>query len=239
LPPLSEQVYFCEMTEEQYEAYERYKSGIRNSLIDNLLDQDLQEHRMQVLEALLRLRQMSNHPVLVDNDYKGDSGKFNEMTRTIEALRAEGHKAIFFSSFAEHLKLISRYMQQQGYPHAMLTGQTRNRQEEVRKFQEVEDIKFFLISLKAGGTGLNLTAAGYVFILDPWWNPAAEEQALSRAHRIGQDKNVFVYRLISRGSIEEKIYKLQERKSKLAETFVNANDPFRNMSAGDIKELFR
>ena len=239
LPPLSEQVYYCEMTEEQYEAYERYKSGIRNSLIDNLLDQDLQEHRMQVLEAILRLRQMSNHPVLADEEYEGDSGKFNEVLRTIESLRAEGNKAIFFSSFTGHLRLISRYLSEQGYPHAMLTGQTRNRQEEVRKFQEDETVKFFLVSLKAGGTGLNLTAAGYVFILDPWWNPAAEEQALNRAHRIGQEKNVFVYRLISRGSIEEKIYKLQERKSKLAETFINANDPFRNMSAGDIKELFR
>lgn len=239
LPPLSEQVYYCEMTEEQHEAYERYKSGVRNSLIDNLLDQNLQENRMQVLEALLRLRQMSNHPVLNDEDYEGDSGKFNEIVRTIEALRAEGHKAIFFSSFVQHLKLIARYLREQGYPHAMLTGQTRNRKEEVRKFQEDKDIKFFLISLKAGGTGLNLTAAGYVFILDPWWNPAAEAQALNRAHRIGQEKNVFVYRFISRGSIEEKIYKLQKRKSKLAETFINSNDPFRNMSAGDIKELFR
>jgi len=239
LPPLSEQVYYCEMTEEQQTAYERYKSGIRNKLIDNLLDRELQEHRMQVLEALLRLRQMSNHPVLADEDYDGDSGKFNEVIRTIESLRAEGNKAIFFSSFVEHLKLIAHYLRQQGYPFAMLTGQTRNRQEEVRKFQEEKDIKFFLISLKAGGTGLNLTAAGYVFILDPWWNPAAEAQALNRAHRIGQEKNVFVYRLISRGSIEEKIYKLQERKSKLAETFINSNDPFKNMSAGDIKELFR
>ena len=239
LPPLSEQVYYCEMTEAQHETYERYKSGIRNSLIDNLLDDELPEHRMQVLEALLRMRQMANHPVLADEDYEGDSGKFNEVVRTIESLMAEGNKAIFFSSFVGHLNLISEYLKKQGYSHAMLTGKTRQRQEEVRRFQEDSDVKIFLVSLKAGGTGLNLTAAEYVFILDPWWNPAAEQQALNRAHRIGQDKNVFVYRLISRGSIEEKIYKLQERKSKLAETFINTNDPFRNMTAGQIQELFR
>jgi SNF2 family DNA or RNA helicase len=120
----------------------------------------------------------------------------------------------------------------------MLTGATTDRQSAVNNFQQDENKRVFLISLKAGGTGLNLTRADYVILLDPWWNPAAEQQALSRAHRIGQDKKVFVFKMITRNTIEEKIYALQQRKTKLAETFVNSNNPFKNMSAAEIQALF-
>lgn len=238
LPPLTEQTIYCEMTEDQYKKYKKYKSAFRNQLIDNLMDNNLEENRIQILEALLRMRQMANHPVLAEPGYQGESGKFNEIIRFIESLVSGKQKTIFFSSFTAHLSLLADYLNQQQYSYAMLTGQTHNRKNEVKKFQENDDVSFFLVSLKAGGTGLNLTAAGYVFLLDPWWNPAAELQALNRAHRIGQDRNVFVYKLIARSSIEEKIYKLQQKKAELADTFINSNNPFKHMNAEQVKALF-
>jgi SNF2 family DNA or RNA helicase len=238
LPPVTEQVLWCEMTEEQADRYERYKSGIRNNLIDQLEDQNLHQEQMQVLEALLRLRQMANHPVLADETYSGDSGKFDEVVRIVSNIVAENHKILIFSSFVQHLKLFAHNFEQQQLPYSMLTGATTDRQSAVNNFQQDENKRVFLISLKAGGTGLNLTRADYVILLDPWWNPAAEQQALSRAHRIGQDKKVFVFKMITRNTIEEKIYALQQRKTKLAETFVNSNNPFKNMSAAEIQALF-
>ena len=239
LPPLTEQVVYCEMTEDQQEIYEKYKSGIRNTLINNLTEDDISKNQIQILEALLRLRQMSNHPLLADTEYGGSSGKFNEIMHFIDSIMAEGHKAIFFSSFVEHLSLIADHLDNEDYRYKMLTGETRNRKEAVRAFQEDEDVRIFLVSLKAGGTGLNLTAADYVFILDPWWNPATEFQAMNRAHRIGQDKNIFVYRLITQESIEEKIFTLQKRKTDLANTLINNNNPFKSMTAEQVKELFK
>jgi len=237
LPDLTEQIYWCEMTEAQEDAYERYKSGIRNTLLDVFESGNL-KNEFFILEALLRMRQMSNHPALADKDYNGDSGKFNEVIRTAHNLISEGHKALVFSSFTGYLDMFANYLQEQNIPYAMITGKSRQREEQVKKFQGEEHIRLFLISLKAGGTGLNLTAADYVFILDPWWNPAAEKQALSRVHRIGQQNKVFVYRFISRNTIEEKIHSLQQKKQKLADTFVNANNPFKQLSDEEIKSLF-
>jgi SNF2 family DNA or RNA helicase len=237
LPDLTEQVYWCEMTEEQQEAYERYKSGIRNSLLD-IFEEGISKNEMRILEALLRMRQMSNHPRLAEPAFRGESGKFNEVLRSVENLVSEGHKALLFSSFAGYLDLFAAYFDDQNYSYSMITGKTKNREEEVRRFQEDENNRLFLISLKAGGTGLNLTAADYVFILDPWWNPAAENQALSRAHRIGQKNKVFVYRFITRKTIEEKIFGLQKRKQELADTFVNFNNPLKQLSEEELKKLF-
>ncbi len=237
LPDLTEQVYWCEMTEEQHEAYERYKSGIRNSLLD-IFEEGISKNEMRILEALLRMRQMSNHPKLAEPAFRGESGKFNEVLRSVENLVSEGHKALLFSSFSGYLDLFASCFDEQNYPYSMITGKTKNREEEVRKFQENEDTRLFLISLKAGGTGLNLTAADYVFILDPWWNPAAENQALSRAHRIGQKNKVFVYRFITRKTIEEKIFGLQKRKQELADTFVNFNNPLKQLSEEELRQLF-
>ncbi|MGM0565123.1 MAG: DEAD/DEAH box helicase [Bacteroidota bacterium] len=237
LPDLTEQIYWCEMTEKQEDTYERYKSGIRNSLM-NVFDSGYLKNKFLILEALMRLRQMSNHPALADNEYDGDSGKFNEAVRAMHNLISEGHKVLVFSSFTGYLDMFANYLQQQKIQYAMLTGQSREREMEVKKFQNDENIHLFLISLKAGGTGLNLTAADYVFILDPWWNPAAENQALSRAHRIGQKNKVFVYRFITRNTIEEKIYALQQKKQKVADTFVNSNNPFKQLSDEEIKSLF-
>ena len=149
----------------------------------------------------------------------------------------EDHKVLIFSSFVKHLELFRKFFDEKKWKYSMLTGETKNREEVVSDFQTDADNRFFLISLKAGGLGLNLTAADYVFLLDPWWNPASELQAINRAHRIGQLNKVFVYRFISAETIEEKIVKLQERKSELAEVFINSNNPFKSLSREHILEL--
>jgi SNF2 family DNA or RNA helicase len=145
-----------------------------------------------------------------------------------------------FSSFVKHLNLFRDRLEEDGIGYAYLTGSrnSQQRQKAVREFQTQGNCPLFLISLKAGGVGLNLTAADYVFILDPWWNPAAEMQALNRAHRIGQGESVFVYRFISNDSIEEKIQRLQERKRELAETFVTSNNPLKTLNHEELLELF-
>lgn len=238
LPELSEQVIYCNMTDEQRKIYEEEKSSIRNSIFAKIEDQGLEKSAMIVLQGLTRLRQISNHPRLVDDNYRESSGKFEEIIRNIENIVAEGHKALVFSSFVRHLEIIRDEFMVKGLEYTMLTGESIRREDIISSFQENPECRIFLISLKAGGVGLNLTAADYVFILDPWWNPASEDQAVNRAHRIGQDKNVFVYRFISVNSIEEKIQKLQEKKSRLAENFVRANNPLKDVSKEELKVLF-
>lgn len=238
LPPVYEQYRYCNMTDEQKRLYEEEKSTVRNSLLDNFEEIGMERSALMVLKALTRLRQLSNHPQMVEEDYEDGSGKFDEVFRNIESVVTEDHKVLVFSSFVKHLHLYASKIEEMGWKYALLTGSTTNRQLQVDMFQNDPDCKIFLISLKAGGVGLNLTAADYVFILDPWWNPAAEMQALSRAHRIGQDKSVFVYRFISNGTVEEKIQRLQERKAALAQTFVSSNNPLRNMRREDIMDLF-
>ncbi len=239
LPSLTEQVQLCEMTEEQQKIYETEKSSIRNLIYDSIEKSGFEKSAIIILKALNRLRLLANHPVLTEPGYSGDSGKFEEIIRSIENVVQEQHKALIFSSYVKHLNLVAGYLKQQGINFNMLTGITRNRQKIIESFQGEEDKRVFLISLKAGGTGLNLTAADYVFILDPWWNPAAENQAISRAHRIGQDKKVFVYRFISCNTVEEKIQTLQQKKSALAELLINNNNPFRSFGKGEIEELFK
>jgi len=237
LPPVSENMVYCDMSEEQYKKYEEEKSAVRNTIIENVEMTGMEKSAIIVLQGLMKLRQISNHPVLADPDYNADSGKFNNVIHDIEAVIAEGHKILVFSSFVRHLDLFAKEFQKKKLEYTLLTGSTSGRGKTVEKFQEDRNINIFLISLKAGGIGLNLTAADYVFILDPWWNPAAEIQALSRAHRIGQVKNVFVKRYISTHSIEEKIVKLQQEKSRLARTFVSTNNPLKEMDFNDILEL--
>ncbi|MBN2485437.1 MAG: DEAD/DEAH box helicase [Bacteroidales bacterium] len=237
LPDLSEQIIGCEMNEAQETYYEREKSKARNLIMENINRYGLKKSSMQILASLMKLRQIANHPALLDNDYLSGSGKFDEIRRIVENLHTEGHKALIFSSFVEHLNLVAEWLKNQGVGFVILTGETRNREEVVAHFQDDDAVRFFLISLKAGGVGLNLTAASYVLMLDPWWNPAAEKQAINRAHRIGQDKNVMVYRFISQNTLEEKIVKLQERKSELADIFVNENT-FSKFTEEEILELF-
>ena len=192
--------------------YESEKSAIRNALLDNISKEGLQKSTFFVLQALTKLRQIAIHPKLIDSDSTFESGKFNEIIAMLSILVAENHKILVFSSFVKHLKLLAGEFTKEKWNYSLLTGQTIDRKQVIEEFQENPEKKIFLISLKAGGVGLNLTAADYIFITDPWWNPAAEMQAISRAHRIGQDKKVFVYRFISENSIEGKIQKLQEKK---------------------------
>jgi len=194
---------------------------------------------MYVLEGLLRLRQICNHPKLLEKTYKGASAKFDSLLEILKMLRAENHKALVFSQFVQMLKLIETEMKSEKMAFAYLDGKTKNRQAKVDEFQENAAIEFFLISLKAGGVGLNLTAADYVLHVDPWWNPAVEMQATDRTHRIGQDKPVFVYKFIVRDSVEEKILQLQEKKRNLVKQLVATETGFfKSLTATDISDLF-
>jgi non-specific serine/threonine protein kinase len=194
---------------------------------------------MKILEGLLRLRQICIHPRLVEKSFRGDSAKFELLLDTIENLLAEGHKALVFSQFVEALKLLRAELDLRNVRYTYLDGQTTNRQEQVDCFQTDPAYPLFLISLKAGGVGLNLTAADYVIHLDPWWNPAVELQASDRAHRIGQEKPVFVYKYILRDSVEEKILQLQERKKNLVDQLITTDASFfKTITAEDVRALF-
>ena len=230
---------YCEMTDEQNSLYVKEKSSIRNKLLANLTAVNNDKSMFMALKGLMRLRLIANHPVLVEHGYKHESGKFDRIIRNLANLKAEKHKVLVFSSFVKHLHLLRNYFDANGWDYSLLTGETVDRERAVREFQEDENKTVFLISLKAGGVGLNLTKADYVFILDPWWNPAAELQAINRSHRIGQDKKVMVYRFISPETVEEKILKLQEKKSKLAQTFVQSNNPLHNIDPEELEELFK
>ncbi|HLN21963.1 MAG TPA: DEAD/DEAH box helicase [Bacteroidales bacterium] len=237
LPPISEQTVYCDMTEEQENLYEKEKSAVRNSILKSITSAGMEKSAIVVLQGLMKLRQISNHPAMAYDDYSAGSGKFETVLQDIDSVISEGHKIIIFSSFVRHLELFASELRNKRTGFAMLTGASTNRDKIVNSFMEDPEKKIFLISLKAGGVGLNLTAAGYVFILDPWWNPASEMQAMSRAHRIGQDKNVFVYRYITSNSIEEKIRRLQEMKSKLAETFITSNNPLKDIDIQGILDI--
>ena len=239
LPDLMESIHYCSMSEDQRILYEKEKSRIRNTLLDCIESGDQNEASLIVIQGLTILRQLANHPKLIIPDEDLSSGKFEDIIMMVESLMAENHKVLMFSSFVKHLKLFAGYFDENNISYSMLTGSTQDREKEILKFQGDAERQVFLISLKAGGVGLNLTAADYVFFLDPWWNPAAENQALSRAHRIGQKNKVNVYRFITEDSIEEKILKLQGWKKDLADVFINNNNPFRQLSKEELMDLFK
>lgn len=238
LPPVTEQIRYCGMAREQKRIYEQEKSAIRNSILESIDNAGVEKSAFVVLQGLTKLRQLANHPSMLNGEDEAESGKFDEILETLESLIAEKHKVLIFSSFVKHLELVREQLEKRVWKYSMLTGQTANREEVIKSFQNDTENRVFLISLKAGGVGLNLTQADYVFIIDPWWNPAAEMQAIARAHRIGQNNKVMVYRFITEGSIEEKILQLQDRKSSLAEKFINSNNPFKAISREDIISLF-
>lgn len=240
LPPRSERVLVSDMEPEQRKLYEEKRDYYR-AVVLGMLEEDggMEQARFKILEGLLRLRQICNHPRLVDEHFQGGSSKFDLLLDTLETLRSEGHKALVFSQFVEMLSLVRQRLEEHGIPYAYLDGKTRNRQEVVDRFQNDPDLPFFLISLKAGGVGLNLTAADYVIHVDPWWNPAVEMQATDRTHRIGQDKPVFVYKLVVRDSVEEKVLMLQERKRAVVEQVIaTEGSVFKELSPDDIEALF-
>jgi len=239
LPDLIEKVHYCEMTPEQESYYETKKSEIRNTILKGIDERGTDRARFVVLSGLTRLRLIANHPSIVDQDYNHLSGKYTEIIRSIEKLMAENHKVLIYSQFVKHLNLFKSYFDENNYTYSFLTGSVaeKNRKQVINDFQTRTDNKLFLISLKAGGVGLNLTGADYVFVLDPWWNPAVENQAINRAHRIGQDKNVFVYKFITHNTVEEKILKLQQKKSHIAGMFINQNNPLKSLSFEELHEL--
>jgi non-specific serine/threonine protein kinase len=223
----------------QRKLYNRMREYYRGMLMGMIETGGMNTARLKILEGLLRLRQICNHPRLVDDKFRGESGKFELLLETLDTLRSEGHKALVYSQFVQMLRLVREALDAHGVPYTYLDGRTRDRQGEVDTFQESPDIPFFLISLKAGGVGLNLTAADYVIHIDPWWNPAVELQASDRTHRIGQDKPVFVYKLITRDSVEEKIVQLQERKKSLVDQLITTESSFfKELTAEDVKALF-
>ena len=238
LPAKTEQLSYCQMTEEQAHAYEETKSFYRNKILRNLDEHGPASTQFLLLQGLTRLRQIANHPRLADDTYTHGSGKLHEVLRMIRNVVAEGHKVLVFSQFVQHLALVRAALDERQLAYAYLDGATRDRPAEVTRFQETESLKIFLISLKAGGVGLNLTAADYVFILDPWWNPAVEAQAIDRAHRIGQLRPVFTYKFITQGTVEEKILALQRRKLALVSELIATDEAvIKHLTRTDIEEL--
>lgn len=242
LPDKTITVLWCTMESEQRKMYNQYRDGYRNKLLKKIDEEGISKSGMDVLEGLLRLRQICDHPALVTKteDETMASVKIEELTREIQE-NAGDHKLLIFSQFTEMLQLIKKQFEKEGITFSYLDGSTpmKQRQEEVTRFQEDNTIKAFLISLKAGGVGLNLTVADYVYIVDPWWNPAAEQQAIDRAHRIGQTRKVFAYKMICKDTVEEKILKLQERKKMLADDLIQEDAGFvKNLSREDVEFLF-
>ena len=238
LPEKIESVQYCDMTEEQEKCYEETKAYYRNLILDQIQTKGVNKSQLMVLQGLSKLRQIANNPLMVDEEYAGESGKDHDVLHKLTGVIENGSKVLVFSQFVKHLTIIRNYLDTEKIPYAYLDGGTKDREKEVDKFQNSEEIKVFLISLKAGGVGLNLTAAEYVFLLDPWWNPAIEAQAIDRAHRIGQKNTVFTYRFISRNTVEEKILTLQNKKKRLFDDLITTEETFtKSLSQDDIMNL--
>ncbi|QGJ69407.1 RNA polymerase-associated protein RapA [Planctomycetales bacterium 10988] len=239
LPEKTEQTLYCELGTEQRKHYDSLRAHYRTALGKQIGEVGIERSKIQVLEALLRLRQVACHPGLIDPDLRHESSaKLETLHEQLRSILEEGHKALIFSQFTSLLSIVRDQLDREGVTYAYLDGRTRKRKEQVDWFQNDPDCRVFLISLKAGGQGLNLTAADYVFILDPWWNPAVEAQAVDRAHRIGQTRRVFAYRLIARNTVEEKILQLQSDKRRLAEAIITAdNSLIAKLTSDDLQLL--
>jgi superfamily II DNA or RNA helicase len=240
LPEKLEQTIYCEMDDSQRRQYNELRDFYRASLLEKIGSVGLKRAKIQILEALLRLRQAACHPALLSagGDDNQPSAKMDLLMPQLADVVEEGHKALVFSQFTSFLAIVRRRLDEQGISYEYLDGKTRDRQAPVERFQNDPSTRLFLISLKAGGQGLNLTAAEYVFLLDPWWNPAVEAQAIDRAHRIGQSRRVFAYRLITRDTVEEKVLALQATKRELADAIISAdNSVLRNITGEDLMTL--
>lgn len=239
LPEKVINVQYSGMTAMQEEKYEEVKSHFRNRIIDEIDNKGIRQAQFLLLQGLTKLRQLANHPRMVDQEYPGDSGKMEDVIHMLTNAISEKHKILVFSQFVKHLALVKEYLDNNKLNYVYLDGATKDRQRVVEKFQNDASVSIFLISLKAGGLGLNLTKADYVFLLDPWWNPAVESQAIDRAHRIGQKNTVFTYKFITKNSVEEKILSLQEKKIHLASELITTEESFvKELSRQDIESLF-
>jgi len=225
LPDKVEQTLFCQLESGDRRRYDELKRYYQSTLQQRIESDGLGKAKIQVLEALLRLRQAACHPGLLDKrNSSRSSAKLDLLLQHLEDLVAEERKALVFSQFTSLLQILRSRLDQLGFVYEYLDGKTRDRARRVKRFQQDKECRLFLISLKAGGLGLNLTAAEYVFLLDPWWNPASEAQAIDRTHRIGQDKKVFAYRLIAKDTVEEKVLELQKSKRELAEAIISQDN---------------
>jgi SNF2 family DNA or RNA helicase len=237
LPPKIEKVHFCEMSAEQSELYETVKNQYRNEILNHVTELGISKSRLKIFNGLMHLRQIALNPSLKDVNYDGGSGKDDEIMRMLLRAVANGHKVLFFSQFVGYLKVFEEMFEQQGVEYCYLDGSMdeKERQVQIDLFQNDDKKRVFLLSLRAGNSGLNLTAADYVFLADPWWNPFTMKQAEDRAHRIGQDKPVFSYKFITKDTIEEKILALQAKKAALAESVIPDEDSI--LSSLNLEEL--
>ncbi len=242
LPEKSEVTLFSEMNESQMTAYTELKEYYRNQLAGKMDADGKNKSSIEIFAALTKLRQMVLFPQLVSNKYTAiESSKFDLLKDTIDEILEEDHKIVIFSQFVETLKIIGTHLNAQQLPYAYIDGSIPavKRKSEINRFQKDNNVKVFLLSLKAGGVGINLTAADYVILFDPWWNPAAESQAIDRTHRIGQKRNVIAYKMIVKDSIEEKILALQQRKKVLVDNIITTESSFyKSMTKNDILNLF-
>jgi len=242
LPEKTETILWCQMDKNQKTLYDEYKDYYRHALMQKIETDGIAKSGVYILEGLLRLRQICDDPRLVkDKDTKPFKGvKIKELVREIQE-NMGNHKMLVFSQFTEMLALIREEMNENKIKYCYLDGSTpaTQRREQVDIFQSDADINVFLISLKAGGVGLNLTEADYVYIVDPWWNPAVEQQAIDRTHRIGQKNKIFAYKMICKDSVEEKIITLQEKKLSISKEIVQEDTAFfKSLSKDDISFLF-
>jgi SNF2 family DNA or RNA helicase len=241
LPARTEETLYCELEGEQRKIYLDLRDHYRRVLLKKIDRDGIAKSKIQILEALLRLRQAACHVALLPRgtESNGDgSAKFDLLLPRLAELAGEGRKALVFSQFTSLLALLRKELDASNTTYEYLDGATRDRGERVERFQQDPSCQLFLISLKAGGTGLNLTAAEYVFLLDPWWNPAVEMQAIDRTHRIGQTKPVFAYRLVAKATVEERILELQSQKRALADAILDAGaGGLRGLQREDVEQL--
>lgn len=239
LPPKTEQTIYCDLEGKERKYYNELRDYYRARLLREGVDEGSGQFKIQVLEALLRLRQAACHVGLIDKKKTQEpSAKIDTLIAQLDQVLDEGHKILVFSQFTSLLAIVRSRLDAAKIPCVYLDGKTRDRETRVEQFQNDPNMKLFLISLKAGGLGLNLHAAEYVYLLDPWWNPAVESQAIDRAHRIGQTRRVFAYRLIARDTVEEKVLALQQTKRDLADAIITAdNSVMRNLSREDLELL--
>jgi len=242
LPDKIENIAYCELTPDQKDLYLQVLDSTKEELFKSIETVGLEKSRMSIFSALLRLRQICCHPRLYDKEGKlgiNESGKFEHLQEMLEQIIAEKHRILLFSQFVGMLDIIKVWLEEKGIKHEYLSGKTKDRQAVVERFNNDPTIPIFLVSLKAGGTGLNLTGADYVIHYDPWWNPAVEDQATDRAYRIGQTKKVFVYRLITKKTVEEKIQALKSKKRSLVDSVISIDrNIVKSLTYEDIKDIF-
>jgi non-specific serine/threonine protein kinase len=242
LPEKTETILFCEMEEEQRKIYESFRNDYRSKILGLISEQGIDKSQLTILQGLMKLRQICDSPAIMNEPekYPNVSIKLDEISREIMENIGD-HKALVFSQYLGMLGLIRERLTELGVAFEYFDGSTsaQDREKAIRNFQDNEQVRVFLISLKAGGVGLNLTAADYVYIVDPWWNPAVEQQAIDRTHRIGQTKNIFAYRMICRDTIEDKILQLQEKKRALAKDLIADETSFvKKLTREDVEYLF-